>query len=483
MTQLNLKQGLFNRYGSDTVTNTNSVTNQDVTAIYNSATIVTGIGSDQIVGVANLLDSLVSATTTTTTSACGGSYSCGSYDTDFSATGVWNNGGSITFGSGVDLLSGTANVTVTGANKYEVDSIGFDNYGCYASVVFGDGNDQVIGNSNITVNVDTTANLLSTGIENYKGTIKTGGGTDSITGNSVVTLSTTNVPNIFAVGIDNHYGTIIMGGCSGDDQIIGTSTIGTSGGGIIPDAVVASPATTSASPSCTTTTTTTSGCGSGSSTSSGCGDGSYTPPLNASVDTIGLENYSGTIALGNGNDTLSGIATINGGANGAVGIYNTGSISLGNGTDTVSGIASVTGGTYALGLYNSGTIAFGTGADTLIARASITGLAPQAVTIDGGGTITMSGTKNYFSGFGNQTVLAGSTNNYSYCGGYSQNTTTNQNTIDLSFVTQASMGITLGSSYNNTVAFNYAGAAMKTSGFNSFVFADGTYTYSQLKSH
>jgi len=115
MTQLNLKQGLFNRYGSDTVTNTNSVTNQDVTAIYNSATIVTGIGSDQIVGVANLLDSLVSATTTITTSACGSSYSCGSYDTDFSATGVWNNGGSITFGSGVDLLSGTANVTVTGA--------------------------------------------------------------------------------------------------------------------------------------------------------------------------------------------------------------------------------------------------------------------------------------------------------------------------------------------------------------------------------
>jgi hypothetical protein len=95
----------------------------------------------------------------------------------------------------------------------------------------------------------------------------------------------------------------------------------------------------------------------------------------------------------------------------------------------------------------------------------------------------MSGTKNYFSGFGNQTVLAGSTNNYSYCGGYSQNTTTNQNTIDLSFVTQASMGITLGSYNTNTVAFNYAGATMKTSGFNNFIFADGTYTYSQLKSH
>ncbi len=51
MTQLNLKQGLFNRYSSDTVTNINSATNQDVTAIYNSATIVTGIGSDQIVGL------------------------------------------------------------------------------------------------------------------------------------------------------------------------------------------------------------------------------------------------------------------------------------------------------------------------------------------------------------------------------------------------------------------------------------------------
>ena len=73
-----------------------------------------------------------------------------------------------------------------------------------------------------------------------------------------------------------------VGGCSGDDQIIGTATISTSGGGIIPDAVVASPATTTASPSCTTTTTT---------TTSGCGGGSYTPPLNASVDTIGLENY------------------------------------------------------------------------------------------------------------------------------------------------------------------------------------------------
>ncbi len=481
MTQLNLSQQLFNRYANDAINQTNTATNQDVTAVYNATIINTGNGNDTITGTANLTDSLTTpAPTTTTTSGCSNTswsnifslfgcgtstYSCigSTYDNNLSATGIWNNGGSITFGSGIDSLTGIANVNITGANSIEVDSTGVDNEGSCASINFGNNNDTFTGNSNITINVTTPAPINSTGIENYQAKITFGNGNNLLTGSSSVIFNNgATAANIFAVGIDNHFGTITMGG--GNNTITGTTTIGTPTV-VIPifpgGSAVASPATTTTS---TSTTTSTGGCGGGG--------GSTPPPLNANVDTIGLENYGGTITLGGGNNSINGTATINSNNTGAVGIYNTGNISLGKGTDTITGIANVTGATYGLGLYNSGNISTGTGADTLTFAAIVNGVNNNN-SIDGNGTINMAGFNNTFNGFGNQTVNAGTY-------GYNQQTQTNNNILNLGYFAQGSLTVSKGSAYNDAVTFNNSGETLKTTGFANIIFNGNLFTYNQL---
>jgi len=267
---------------------------------------------------------------------------------------------------------------------------------------------------------------VGTGISNT-GQLDTGDGNDAITGIGIGGISGGGISGGnggVGTGISNR-GSLNTGG--GNDTITGTGTGGISGGGLFG------------------------------------GDGS--------VGTgIGIQNIKGaTITTGQGNDTITGSGNALAYSPIVIGISNDGVIDTGNGGDILTGQATATIGGAAYGIYGKGTIKTGDGDDKITSTSTIDGV-QQKVTIGGGMNIDLGTGNDYFKGFGTGTVDGGK--------GF--------DTLDLSAFNRSELtfsGVISGNALNPAnISFNNNKnvITLSTTGFENFIFADGSLYYSTL---
>ncbi len=327
-----------------------------------------------------------------------------------------SNIGSLNAGSGDDTITGTG----IGGRDDDGDGIGISNSGTLDA---GDGNDTITGTGAGGINGADDAGIILI--------VMSGSGSIGSTG----------------IGISNN-DTLDAG--NGNDTIAGTGAGGSGGGGNI--------------------NTTTGGTG---------GTG------------IGISN-SGTLNAGNGNDTITGTGTggtggeggligftdsippgefrgKNGDGGAGIGISNDGIIDTGNGHDILTGQATTTIGGTAYGIYGQGIIKTGDGNDKVTATSNIDKV-QHKVTIGGGIRFELGTGNDYFKGFGSAIVDGGN--------GF--------DTLDVSAFKRSEVsvsGIISGKSLNPAnINFNNNGnlITLSTTGFDNFIFADSSFSYSSL---
>ncbi|MEH2277401.1 MAG: hypothetical protein V7K40_22095 [Nostoc sp.] len=153
----------------------------------------------------------------------------------------------------------------------------------------------------------------------------------------------------------------------------------------------------------------------------------------------------------------------------AYGIFNDGIIDTGNGHDILTGQATTTIGGTAYGIYGQGIIRTGDGNDKVTATSNIDKV-QQKVTIGGGIRFELGTGDDYFKGFGSAIVDGGN--------GF--------DTLDVSAFKRSEVsvsGIISGNSLNPAnIIFNNNGnlITLSTTGFENFIFADSSLSYSNL---
>ncbi|MBD2353314.1 hypothetical protein H6G41_01540 [Tolypothrix sp. FACHB-123] len=169
----------------------------------------------------------------------------------------------------------------------------------------------------------------------------------------------------------------------------------------------------------------------------------------AAVDkAIAIDNTRGLISTGSGNDTIKARASAD---DIAIAINNTrGSIDTGNGHDTIEAIAT---GSEAYGIFG-GTISTARGNDRVIASS-----------FGGGVNIHLGDGNDFIQGFGEAKVYGGR----------------DLDTISFGSYEKDDFQISFGASNNNSVSFKLDGITMITTEFEQFNFANGSYTYNELK--
>ncbi|MEH1969842.1 hypothetical protein [Nostoc sp.] len=321
------------------------------------------------------------------------------------------------------------------------------------------GNDSITGTGTGTVNLKTSKAGTGIGINN-SGTLNAGSGSDTITG--------TGIGGSFS----NNIGTAIIG------SSLGEATAGGTGTGI------SNSSTLNAGDENDTIT----GAGTGGTGSTG---GSITGKSGKGGTGTGISN-SGTLNAGDGNDTITGTGTggtggkgvligltnsippgeirsKNGDGGSGIGISNDGIIDTGNGHDILTGQATTTIGGIAYGIYGQGIIKTGDGNDKIIATSNIDKV-QQKVTIGGGIRFELGTGNDYFKGFGSAIVDGGN--------GF--------DTLDVKAFKRSEVsvsGVISGNSLNPAnITFNNNGnlITLLTTGFENFIFADSSFSYSNL---
>ena len=185
---------------------------------------------------------------------------------------------------------------------------------------------------------------------------------------------------------------------------------------------------------------------------------------------IGIQNIKkAIITTGENNDTIKGSAKSLEANTLAYGIFNDGIIDTGNGYDILTGQATNTIGGTAYGIYGQGIIRTGDGNDKVIASSNINKV-QQKVTIGGGIRFELGTGNDYFKGFGSAIVDGGK--------GF--------DTLDVSTFKRSEVsvsGVISGKSLNPAnITFNNNGnlITLSTTGFENFIFADSSFSYSRL---
>ncbi|MGF1936593.1 MAG: hypothetical protein RM347_019760 [Nostoc sp. ChiQUE02] len=214
---------------------------------------------------------------------------------------------------------------------------------------------------------------------------------------------------------------------------------------------------------------------------------------NASV-AIGINILNpGVISTFSGNDSITGTGTgtVNlktSKAGTGIGINNSGTLNAGSGSDTITGtgiggsfsnnigtaiigssLGEATAGGIAYGIYGQGIIKTGDGNDKIIATSNIDKV-QQKVTIGGGIRFELGTGNDYFKGFGSAIVDGGN--------GF--------DTLDVKAFKRSEVsvsGVISGNSLNPAnITFNNNGnlITLLTTGFENFIFADSSFSYSNL---
>ncbi len=153
----------------------------------------------------------------------------------------------------------------------------------------------------------------------------------------------------------------------------------------------------------------------------------------------------------------------------AYGIFNDGTIDTGNDHDILIGQATTTIGGIAYGIYGQGVIKTGAGNDKVTATSNIDKV-QQKVTIGGGIRFELGTGDDYFKGFGGAIVDGGN--------GF--------DTLDIKAFKRSEVsvsGVISGNSLNPAnITFNNNGnlITLLTTGFENFIFADSSFSYSSL---
>ncbi|WP_375514991.1 hypothetical protein, partial [uncultured Nostoc sp.] len=185
---------------------------------------------------------------------------------------------------------------------------------------------------------------------------------------------------------------------------------------------------------------------------------------------IGIQNTKdGTITTGSGKDTIFGYGNSSEKNATSYGIFNDGVIETGKNSDKLTGQASSTIGATAYGIYGQGIIKTGDGNDSVIATSILDGV-QQKVSIGGGIKIDLGTGNDYFKGFGEASVDGGK--------GF--------DTLDLGAFNRSQLivsGVISGNTLNSAnISFNNNGnsISLSTTGFEKFIFADSSFSYSTL---
>ncbi|MEH2061589.1 MAG: hypothetical protein V7K50_04835 [Nostoc sp.] len=219
--------------------------------------------------------------------------------------------------------------------------------------------------------------------------------------------------------------------------------------------------------------------GNGNDTITGMGNGGKTSDggfVGYGGAAIGIQNLKdATITTGTGKDTITGNGNSSGANATTYGIFNNGVIDTGKDADTLIGQATATseGVGYddglAYGIYGEGIIKTGDGNDKIIATSILDGV-QQKVSIGGGINIALGSGNDYFQGFGVATVDGGD--------GF--------DTLDLRAFNRSELivsGVISGNTLNSAnISFNNNGnsISLSTTGFDKFIFADNSFSYSTL---
>ncbi|MEH2079680.1 MAG: hypothetical protein V7K89_06605 [Nostoc sp.] len=189
-----------------------------------------------------------------------------------------------------------------------------------------------------------------------------------------------------------------------------------------------------------------------------------------SKSSIGIQNIKkAIITTGENKDTIKGSANSLEANTLAYGIFNDGIIDTGNGHDILTGQATTTIDGTAYGIYGQGIIRTDDGNDKITATSNIDKV-QQKVTIGGGIRFELGAGNDYFKGFGSAIVDGGN--------GF--------DTLDVSAFKRSELsvsGIISGKSLNPAnITFNNNGnlITLLTIGFENFIFADSSFSYSSL---
>ncbi|MCC5630250.1 hypothetical protein LC613_20415 [Nostoc sphaeroides CHAB 2801] len=186
--------------------------------------------------------------------------------------------------------------------------------------------------------------------------------------------------------------------------------------------------------------------------------------------TIGIQNIKkAIITTGENKDTIKGSAKSLQANTLAYGIFNDGIIDTGNDHDILTGQATTTIGGIAYGIYGQGIIKTGNGNDRVSATSKIDKV-QQKVTIGGGIRFELGAGNDYFKGFGSAIVDGGK--------GF--------DTLDVRAFKRSEVsvsGVISGNSLNPAnITFNNNGnlITLSTTGFENFIFADSSFSYTSL---
>ncbi|MDZ8091820.1 MAG: hypothetical protein RMZ42_07735 [Nostoc sp. DedQUE05] len=457
--------------------------------INNSGTLYAGDGSDMIAGIGTGLKFIGTGINNSSSLNAGngigisnsGSLKAGNGNDTITgtSTGVTpigiSNSGSFDAGNGNDTITGTG----TGGTGFRVfgtpnalkdrkgdTGIGISNSGSFDAWY---GNDTITGVGTGSIGIqggfqggdNSKGGDGGTGIGiSNSGNFDAGNGNDTITGigtggngreGTAYAFTASIPPSIFrgesgdggnGIGISNS-GSFDVG--DGNDTITGTGTGGTGGTGSEGFAQDTTSNYTSVDES---------------------GDGG----AKIGTTSIGIQNIKkAIITTGENKDTIKGSATSLEANILAYGIFNDSIIDTGNDRDILTGQATTTIGGIAYGIYGQGIIRTGDGNDKITATNNIDKV-QQKVTIGGGIRFELGTGNDYFKGFGSAIVDGGS--------GF--------DTLDVSAFKRSEVSVSGVISSNSlnpaNITFNNNDnlITLSTIGFENFIFADSSFSYSSL---
>ncbi|MEH2237896.1 hypothetical protein [Nostoc sp.] len=393
-------------------------------------------------------------------SGIGTSTDTGNLEPRKAGTGIGiNNSGTLNAGNGNDSITGTG--TGTGGNLPKIKG---------TLIIFSGAGSGTVGSNGTGISNSATLNAGS-GNDTITGT-GTGG-----TGDSGGSLTGKGGKGGTGIGISNS-GSFDAG--DGNDTITGTGTGGTGGEGSVIGQTGSIP------PSILRGESGDGGAGIGISNSDKLNTGKGEDTL-IGTGTAGSNNKTGRksstggtgigiqnikeaiITTGENTDTIKGSATSLEANTLAYGIFNDGIIDTGNGHDILTGQATTTIGGTAYGIYGQGIIRTGDGNDKVTATSNIEKV-QQKVTIGGGIHFELGAGNDYFKGFGSAIVDGGN--------GF--------DTLDVRAFKRSDVsvsGVISGNSVNPAnITFNNNGnlITLSTTGFENFIFADSSFSYSRL---
>ncbi|MEH2285950.1 hypothetical protein [Nostoc sp.] len=354
-----------------------------------------------------------------------GSFNAGNGNDTITGIGTGGNGSqsTVTFASSYSDGTSSDSGTFTGESGDGGTGIGISNSGSFD---IGDGNDTITGTgTGGTGGIADNQGLAEGTTSNYSITDESGDGGAGI-------------------GISN---SDKLNTGKGEDTLVGTGNSGSKGKYIIYPISV-------------------------DSQNKNIEDAIITQPSKSSIGitTIGIQNIKkAIITTGENKDTIKGSATSLEANILAYGIFNDGIIDTGNDNDILTGQATTTIGGIAYGIYGQGIIRTGDGNDKVTATSNIDKV-QQKVTIGGGIRFELGTGNDYFKGFGSAIVDGGN--------GF--------DTLDVSAFKRSEVsvsGIISDNSLNPAnITFNNNAnlITLSTTGFENFIFADGSFSYSSL---